>query len=119
MAVMALGLTQCQASADQIAVATAAREDHPNLSGEVVGVNAAIATQSGGFEGIGFAIPSNIAVHVAKALIDHGKIVRGWLGVSVRDLTPEQIKSMKRKASKGSLIAEVVPNSPVETAGLK
>lgn len=119
MAVMALGLTRCQVSSDQLAVASAAREDHPNLSGEVVGVNAAIATQSGGFEGIGFAIPSNMAFHVAKALIDHGKVVRGWLGVSIRDLTPEQIKSMKRKASRGALIAEVVPNSPAETAGLK
>ena len=90
-----------------------------NLSGQVVGVNAAIATESGGFEGIGFAIPSNMAVHVAKALIDHGKVVRGWLGVSIRDLTPDQVKSMHRKDNKGALIAEVVPDSPAEKAGLK
>lgn len=90
-----------------------------NLAGQVVGVNAAIASQSGGFEGIGFAIPSNMAVHVAQALIDHGKVVRGWLGVSIRDLAPEQAKSMQRQADKGALIAEVVPGSPADAAGLK
>ena len=90
-----------------------------NLSGQVIGVNAAIATESGGFEGIGFAIPSNMAVHVAKALIDHGKVIRGWLGVSIRDLTPQQVKSMQRKDNKGALIADVVPDSPAAKAGLK
>jgi serine protease Do len=90
-----------------------------NLSGRVVGVNAAIASESGGFEGIGFAIPSNMAVHVAEALIDHGKVVRGWLGVSIRDLTPDQVKSMKLKGSKGALVADVVVESPAEKAGLK
>ena len=90
-----------------------------NLAGQVVGVNAAIASQSGGFEGIGFAIPSNMAVHVAQALIDHGKVIRGWLGVSIRDLTPEQAKSMQLKQHQGALIAEVVPNGPADTAGLK
>ena len=90
-----------------------------NLAGQVVGVNAAIATDSGGFEGIGFAIPSNMAVHVAKALIDHGKVVRGWLGVSIKDLTPDQIKDMKLDSKKGAIIADVVPGSPAERAGLK
>jgi serine protease Do len=90
-----------------------------NLAGQVVGVNAAIASQSGGFEGIGFAIPSNMAVHVAQALIDHGKVIRGWLGVSIRDLTPDQVKSMKLNDKKGALIADVVPDSPADAAGLK
>ena len=90
-----------------------------NLAGQVVGVNAAIATDSGGFEGIGFAIPSNMAVHVAKALIDHGKVVRGWIGVSIKDLTPDQIKSMKLDGKKGAVITDVVPNSPAAKAGLK
>jgi serine protease Do len=90
-----------------------------NLAGQVVGVNAAIATDSGGFEGIGFAIPSNMAVHVAKALIDHGKVIRGWLGVSIRDLTPAQVKSMKLENNKAALIADVVPKSPAAEAGLK
>ena len=90
-----------------------------NLAGQVVGVNSAIASQSGGFEGIGFAIPSDVAVHVAQALIDHGKMVRGWLGVDIRDLTPAQVKSMNRKNSNGAVIADVIPDSPADTAGLK
>jgi serine protease Do len=90
-----------------------------NLNGQVIGVNAAIASQSGGFEGIGFAIPSNMAVHVAKALIEHGKVVRGWLGVSISDPNPEQVKSLHLKDNKGTLVAEVVPDGPAQKAGLK
>jgi serine protease Do len=90
-----------------------------NLEGQVIGVNAAIASQSGGFEGIGFAIPSNMAVHVARALIDHGKVIRGWMGISIRDLTPEQVKSMNLADNKGALVTEVIPNSPAQKAGLK
>jgi serine protease Do len=90
-----------------------------NLQGEVVGVNAAIATESGGFEGIGFTIPSNIAAYVSKALIAHGKVERGWLGVSIRTLTPEIAKSLHIEASKGALIVDVVKGGPAEKAGLK
>jgi len=59
-----------------------------NLRGEVVGINSAIVSQSGGYEGIGFAIPSNIASYVAKQLISNGKVQRGWLGVVTQDLSP-------------------------------
>ncbi len=90
-----------------------------NLQGKVIGVNAAIVSESGGFEGIGFAIPSNMAVHIADALIKNGKVERGWLGVSIRDLTPDLQKSMKLNVSKGALIAEVVKGSPADEAGLQ
>ncbi len=90
-----------------------------NLYGEVVGVNAAIATESGGFEGIGFTIPSNMALHVAKALIAHGKVERGWLGVTIRDLTPELAKSAHADTLKGALIVDVVKGGPADTAGMK
>ena len=90
-----------------------------NLDGQVIGVNAAIATQSGGFEGIGFAIPSNMAVHVARQLIANGKVTRGWLGVSIRDLTPDEVKSMNLDNNKGALVADVVKNGPADEAGLK
>ncbi len=90
-----------------------------NLQGEVVGVNSAIASQSGGFEGIGFAIPSNMAVHIAKQLIDEGKVERGWLGVSIRPLLPAQVAEMGLDKAKGALVAEVVPGSPAQVAGLK
>ncbi len=90
-----------------------------NLRGEVIGVNAAIASQTGGFEGIGFAIPSNMAVYVTKALIAHGKVERAWLGVSVQDVTPEVAKSAGMEERKGALIAEVVKGGPAAQAGLR
>jgi serine protease Do len=90
-----------------------------NLRGEVIGVNAAIVSESGGFEGIGFTIPSKMAVHIAKTLIAHGKVLRGWLGVSIRDLTPELAKSTKAGSAKGVYVANVVKGGPADKAGLK
>ena len=90
-----------------------------NLYGQVIGVNAAIATESGGFEGIGFTIPSNIAVYVAKALIAHGKVERGWLGITIRDLTPELAKTVHVETLKGVLLVDVAKGGPAERAGLK
>jgi len=90
-----------------------------NLYGEVIGVNAAIATESGGFEGIGFTIPSNMAIYVAKALIARGKVERGWLGVTIRDLTPELAKSAHAETLKGALIVDVVKGGPADAAGMK
>lgn len=90
-----------------------------NLQGQVIGVNAAIASESGGFEGIGFAIPSNMAVHIANTLIAHGKVERGWLGVSIQDLTPELAKSFDLESTKGVLIAQVLEGGPADKAGLK
>jgi len=90
-----------------------------NLRGEVIGVNAAIVSQSGGYEGIGFAIPSKMALYIAEQLIAHGKVERGWLGVSVQDLTPELAKSFGAESTKGALIAEVVTGGPAEKAGMK
>jgi len=90
-----------------------------NLQGEVIGINAAIVSQSGGYEGIGFAIPSNMALYITKQLIAHGKVQRGWLGVSVQDLTPELAKSSGIESTKGALIAEVVKGGPAEKADLR
>ncbi len=90
-----------------------------NLSGQVIGVNSAIASASGGFEGIGFAIPSNMARHIMKALMERGKVERGWLGVSVQDLSYEQAKSLGLPTSKGALVAEVMKKSPAMKAGVQ
>ena len=90
-----------------------------NLKGEVIGVNAAIASESGGFEGIGFTIPSNMALHVAEALIAYGKVERGWLGVSVQDLTSELAKSHPVEVTKGAFIADVIKGGPAEKGGLR
>jgi serine protease Do len=90
-----------------------------NLKGEVIGVNAVIVSESGGFEGIGFTIPSDIALHVAKALIAHGKVERGWLGVSIKDLSPDEAKALRAEGEKGALVAEVIKGGPAEKGGLR
>jgi len=90
-----------------------------NLEGQVVGINSAIESTSGGFQGIGFAIPSDMAVHIANQLIAHGKVRRGWLGVSIKNITPSQARSSKIKFIKGALVVEVVKGSPADHAGMK
>jgi serine protease Do len=90
-----------------------------NLEGQVIGVNAAIATQSGGFEGIGFTIPSNMAQYIAKTLIAHGKVERGWLGVTIRDLTEELAKTVHAESLKGALVVDVAKGGPADKAGMK
>jgi len=90
-----------------------------NLQGQVIGVNAVIASTSGGSEGIGFAIPSNMAIHVSRELIAKGKVERGWLGINIQDLTPELAEKFGVTSSKGALIADVVKNGPAERAGIK
>jgi serine protease Do len=90
-----------------------------SLQGEVIGVNAAIASQSGGFEGIGFAIPSNMAVFVIKALLVHGKVERAWLGVSAQDLNPALAKSFGMPNTRGALVADITKGGPAAKAGIK
>jgi serine protease Do len=90
-----------------------------NLDGQVVGVNSAILSESGGFEGIGFAIPSNMAVRVVDQLIKNGKVIRGWMGVSIQDLTPDLAKSFGLQVPKGALIADITKDGPADKAGLK
>ncbi len=90
-----------------------------NLNGEVIGINAAILSESGGFEGLGFAIPSNIAAHITQELIKNGKVIRGWLGVSLQNITPELAKSFGLSSNKGALVADVIKGSPADHAGMK
>jgi serine protease Do len=90
-----------------------------NLDGELVGINTAIATRTGGFQGIGFAVPINMAQSVMESLIKHGKVVRGWLGVSIQDLNESMAKAMKLKDTEGTLVGEVVEDSPAQKAGIK
>lgn len=90
-----------------------------NLKGELVGINSAIATQTGGFMGIGFAIPVNLAKKVMGDIIEKGKVVRGWLGVRIQNVTSDLSKAMKLKTAKGVIISSVEKDSPAEKAGLK
>jgi len=90
-----------------------------NMNGELVGINTAIFSRSGGYQGIGFAVPSNMVKQVMDSLIKTGKVVRGWLGVSVQDLTPQLAKQFGVSETGGALVSEVMKGSPAEKAGLK
>jgi len=90
-----------------------------NLAGEVIGVNAAIVSESGGFEGIGFAIPGNMALRVARQLISSGKVQRGYLGLTIQNLTPELARSFGVSETNGVLVANVLKDGPAEKVGIK
>ena len=90
-----------------------------NLDGEVVGINTAIVAPGGGNVGIGFAIPINMAKSVMSQLKDKGKVVRGWLGVTIQTVTPEIKEKFDLEVTEGALIAEVTKNSPAEKGGLQ
>jgi len=90
-----------------------------NLDGEVIGINTAIFSRSGGYMGIGFAIPIDLAGSIADQLMDNGEVVRGYLGIVIQDLTPELAKSFNLEKNHGILVAQVTEDSPAEKAGLK
>jgi serine protease Do len=90
-----------------------------NLDGEVVGINTAIFSRSGGYMGVGFAIPVNMAKNIASQLLDDGEVRRGYLGVVIQNLTPELADSLDLKQRKGILISQVSEDSPAGRAGLK
>jgi serine protease Do len=90
-----------------------------NLQGEVVGVNTAIFTRTGSSTGIGFAIPVNLVKEELPQLKEHGKVVRGWLGIYVQRVTPAIAGSMGLPGPRGALVAEVLASGPARSAGLK
>jgi serine protease Do len=90
-----------------------------NIKGELIGINTAIFSRTGGYQGIGFAVPSNMAKSVMEQLIKEGKVTRGWLGVTIQSVTPELAKGFKLKKVSGAIVSEVFENSPAEKAGLK
>jgi len=90
-----------------------------NIRGELVGINTAIFSTSGGYQGIGFAVPSNMAKVVMESLIRNGKVIRGWLGVSIQPVTSELAKQFGLKEEKGALVSEVFEDSPAKQAGLQ
>ncbi|QWF70335.1 DegQ family serine endoprotease [Methylomonas paludis] len=90
-----------------------------NLRGEFVGMNTAILAPSGGNVGIGFAIPSNMALRLMESLVQHGEVRRGLLGITTQDLTPELIKAFALKSQHGAVVSRVESGSPAEKAGLE
>lgn len=87
-----------------------------NLKGEVVGINTAIIAQA---QGIGFAIPINMAKRVVKQLKKYHRVIRGWLGVMIQEVTPQLAQALGLKEAQGALVADVTPNSPADKAGIK
>lgn len=90
-----------------------------NIKGELVGINTAIFSKTGGYQGIGFAVPSNMARSVMTQLIKEGKVTRGWLGVTIQNLTPELSKEFGLKNTTGALVTDIFDDSPAGKAGIK
>ncbi|HEU4709627.1 MAG TPA: Do family serine endopeptidase [Methylophilaceae bacterium] len=90
-----------------------------DTDGNLVGINSAIYSRSGGSMGIGFAIPVSLAKQVMDQIIRQGSVIRGWIGIEAQDITPELAESFKLKSTDGALIAGIIANSPAERAGLK
>jgi Do/DeqQ family serine protease len=90
-----------------------------NADGDVVGINTAIFSQSGWSHGIGFAIPMQIAQNVMRSIIDHGRMIRGWLGITGQDLTPALSASLELEVDQGILVSEVLRDGPAAAAGMQ
>ncbi len=90
-----------------------------SLRGEIVGINNQIFTETGNWQGVGFAIPSNVVRHTLESVLAHGRIVRPWLGVAMQEITPELARQFGLKTKRGALVTEVFADSPAGKAGLK
>jgi serine protease Do len=90
-----------------------------DAQGRLIGINTLIISRSGGSQGIGFAIPTNLARQVMEQLIEFGKVTRGYLGIWMQDVTPALAKEFKLDTDKGVVVTEVVPNGPADKAGIR
>jgi len=90
-----------------------------NAHGDLIGINTAIFSRSGGSQGIGFAIPSHLAEQVLQSIVAHGRVIRGWLGVEIQMLTPALAESFGLESAEGAVIAGVLRNGPADRAGLR
>src|SRR5881394_2583399 len=90
-----------------------------DAEGRLIGINTAILSRSGGNQGIGFAIPVNLARDVMQSLVKDGRVTRGYLGVMIQDVTPALSKEFNLKDTTGALVSEVTAKSPAEKAGFK
>ena len=89
-----------------------------NIRGEVIGINTAIYSESGGNQGIGFAIPSNVVKAAMKSIISKGRVIRGYLGVGIQPVTKDIAEQFKLDSARGALVTDVTPGSPAEKAGI-
>jgi serine protease Do len=89
-----------------------------NIRGELIGINTAIFSRTGGFQGIGFSVPSNMVRFIMNQLINEGKVTRGWLGITIQDLTPEIAQKFELNAYEGVLVSDVTKGGPAHKAGI-
>jgi Do/DeqQ family serine protease len=89
-----------------------------NIRGEVIGINTAIYSESGGNQGIGFAIPSNVVKAAMRSIISKGRVIRGYLGVGIQPVTKDIAEQFKLDSARGALVTDVTPGSPAEKAGI-
>ncbi len=89
-----------------------------NIRGELIGINTAIFSKSGGYQGIGFAVPSNMVRRVMEQLLKDGRVSRGWFGVTIQDITPEIADHFGLAEVRGALVGDVMPDSPADKAGI-
>jgi serine protease Do len=90
-----------------------------NTRGELIGINTAIFSQSGGYQGVGFAVPTSMSKPIYESLVKTGKVVRGYLGVGIQDLTPDLAKSFGLSENKGAVVTEVKEDGPADHSGIK
>jgi serine protease Do len=90
-----------------------------NARGELIGINTAIFSRSGGYQGIGFAVPANLTRSIMDSLIKRGKVVRGYIGVSIAPVTPAVAKHLGIKETRGAFVQEILPDGPAGKAGVK
>ncbi|MCF7789274.1 MAG: DegQ family serine endoprotease [Prosthecobacter sp.] len=90
-----------------------------DVEGRLIGMNTAILSRNGGNQGIGFAVPTNLARWVMESLVNSGRVERGFLGVNIQDMTPQLAQQFKMDGAKGALVSGVSPDSPAEKAGVK
>jgi serine protease Do len=88
------------------------------MDGELIGINTAIVSRTGGYQGVGFAIPSQMAMQVKDAILRDGKVVRGWLGVAIQDVSEELARTMNVTARVGVLVSDVTPDGPAAKVGI-
>ena len=90
-----------------------------DAGGRLVGINTAILSRTGGNQGIGFAVPVNLARYVMESIIEHGRVIRGYMGVNIQDISPGLAEKFELKERQGALVSDVNPDSPAEKGGLR
>jgi serine protease Do len=90
-----------------------------NVRGKLIGINTAILSRTGGYQGIGFAIPTSMALPILRSLLKTGKVIRGYLGIMIQDVDTDMAKALKLPSSRGVLVSDVIPGSPAAKAGLR